>query len=114
MNICTICCKAIDTGYGINRNNEKVCYACLDRDYMAQHDRMALYLQGSNGQYQVINWPGTLRIPIISYSHGRHNIAGSRVDVWFKDHTGRRWWGVQYGEWTQIVHCRKLKEKEVK
>jgi len=108
------------TGYATTDQDHLHCFACCgesDREHMETHDRMTLYLvDGQPGvhptynQYRVTNWPGTLSFQVYPVRHGRHNIAGSRIDVWFVDHTGRRWWGVQYGEWTQICHCRKLKE----
>lgn len=72
---------------------------------MDKHGKTTLYL--SNGE--VTNWPGTLRFPLWSSKRGRHNIAGTRKDVWFKDGSGNMWHGVQYGEFTQICHCKRLK-----
>ena len=116
----------LTTGYGRNSDNELYCFRCCgesDREYMENHNRVTLYLTTLPGtirrygsgltefkQFEVGNWPGTMLFRTFDHSHGRHNIAGSRVDVWFLDHTGRRWWGVQYGELTQLCHCRKLKE----
>jgi hypothetical protein len=71
---------------------------------MAQRGRIALYYTGD----EVINWPGTLRIPVDYSSAGRHNIAGTRTDVWFR-FGGAEWHGVTYGEMTQIVHCKRKK-----
>jgi hypothetical protein len=42
---------------------------------------------------------------------GRHNIAGVRYDVWFRGPDGHVWWGVQYGDMTQICHCKRTKEE---
>jgi hypothetical protein len=86
----------------------KICYACMarrDRDFMDEHGKIALYYDG----HKVTNWPGTLHFQLLSIHHGRHNIAGSRVDLWFKDHNRRIWHGVQYGNNTQVIHCRRLK-----
>lgn len=107
------------TGYAITKSGY-VCYACCavrDRERMETESRMTLYLTNRKSdakrwpEYQVGNWAGTLAIPVSEFRHGRHNMAGSRVDVWFRDHTGREWHGVQYGDNTQIVHCRKLKRE---
>lgn len=119
----------------------KICYECCgkrDRKYMETSDRIMLYLskidhgggycaldrkdehirrtsyakylETNSHHWEVSNWPGTLKFRC-QEKKGRHNIAGTRHDVWFTDHQGNEWWGVQYGEWTQICHCRKLKRK---
>ena len=72
---------------------------------MTEHGRIMLYL--SNGE--VMNWPGTLRFPA-HVRKGRHNIAGSRYDVWFAGPDGFQWHGVQYGDNTQICHCKRTKQ----
>ena len=114
-------CKAVKpvpqnggTGYATwpNRDHEKICYQCCavrDRASMRETGRAVLYLAPvKGGGWTVGNWPGTLKFPVLSRTQGRHNIAGSRTDVWFKV-DGARWHGVQYGENTEIVHCRRGK-----
>jgi hypothetical protein len=100
------------TGYATNDANERVCYACcadVDREYLRSHDRISLYLsKDKTGHYEITNWPGTLRFSPYRVREGRHNIAGSRYDAWFS-FEGAGWHGVQYGENTQIIHCRKAK-----
>jgi hypothetical protein len=59
--------------------------------------------------WEVTNWPGTLRIPVSGISRGEHNIAGSRIDVWFNGPDGHVWHGVQLGESTQVVHCKRTR-----
>lgn len=84
----------------------KVCYDCcavIDKAWMEKTGRATLYV--SDGM--VSNWPGTLRFAA-RVVKGKHNIARTRYDVWFQDHTGREWHGVQYGENTQICRCRRL------
>jgi len=72
-------------------------------------DKLSLYLtERKKGSWFVSNWPGTLRFACSKPKIGRHNIAGRRYDVWFDGPDGHRWHGVQYGEWTQVLHCRKL------
>ena len=103
------------TGYGINQKGEKVCYKCCvrkDEEYMEKNGRIALYLSKNNdGRWIVSNWPGTLVYPVISIKEGRHNIAHTRTDVRFKDKAGCFWHGVQYGEFTQICYCRRIKSE---
>lgn len=108
------------TGYAERREADKhgpagkVCYACCgeaDRSDLETNDRATLYLVKRDDRWVVTNWPGTLEFRCHSVSKGSHNIARTRLDAWFRDHTGREWWAVQYGEWTEVAHCRKLKAK---
>ena len=113
----------VGTGYGLDGEGKKACYSCCAstmQDFMETHDRVTLYLvsehestgprQGYQGPYGVTNWPGTLRFPA-TVTVGRHNMGLPRYDVWFKDHTGAWWWGVSIGDYTQLVHCRRLKHE---
>jgi len=113
------------TGYGRDYDTgDIICFQCCgeqDKDTMAEckpGDKFTLYLTLYNGWSKdrklvdfpkVSNWPGTLKFRVQSWVTGRHNWGLNRYDVWFKDHTGAWWWGVQYGDNTQIVHCKKLK-----
>jgi hypothetical protein len=127
------------TGYaympvGIGNDEWPVCYACcgeIDAEWMDTHDRISLYLTHDETHEQdtrlrkpslpakVSNWPGTLSYPVKQMKCGKHNIAAYRIDVWFyrqrKDNPAitEVWHGVQYGECTQIVHCRKLKRDTI-
>lgn len=117
---------SISTGYGILPGTDnKVCYACcaeLDRQRMREEGKITLYLDCERWAEQrrkgstmracmgsVKNWPGSLSIPCHTRC-GNHNIARSRYDVWFK-FEGYEWWGVSYGEDTQLVHCKRTKKK---
>jgi len=119
------------TGYGTDAKGKTRCYDCcadVEREWMREHGNTTLYLapakrkaedeakmvtgqsRDTSGEWKVTDWPGKLSIPVDRISKGRHNIAGVRYDVWFR-FEGRRWHGVQYGDWTQICHCRRLKEE---
>lgn len=121
---CTICKQEIihennfTIGYGV-QNGQKVCYECCgkqDREWMKNHDKIMLYLTGEDSlilgekpnRWMVTNWPGTLKISCSNPRIGRHNIARTRYDVWFRL-DGQNWHGVQYGENTQVCYCRKVK-----
>lgn len=95
--------------YGTRPDGARVCYKCCavtDRADMDETGRATLYL--THDDAVVTNWPGTLRFIVRRIRKGRHNIAGTRYDVWFT--VGNRiWHGVQYGDNTQIVHCKRLK-----
>ena len=116
--ICSSCLKEIvppansgGTGYGMSKTGP-ICYACCaidDQKYMRETGKIDLYLSKERDTYKITNWPGTLKFEPTSYRTGKHNIAGSRVDVWFV-FDGYWWHGVQYGEWTQICHCKRTKQ----
>lgn len=106
------------TGYGtdgtVNKDGtkKKVCYDCCGKRDVADMKatgRAVLYLTEREGKPVVTNWPGTLILPVRHNRIGRHNIAGSREDVWFTGPDGREWWGVRYGDYTQLCHCKRLK-----
>lgn len=120
-------------GYGVDRTTGRtLCYACcgeLDRQQMITEGRITLYLSGTkcwNGWgtppddpelMKITNWPGTLRFVIAgptAVHKGRHNIARTRTDVWFRGpdssgHNTATWHGVQYGDNTQLIHCKRVK-----
>jgi hypothetical protein len=119
--ICHQCHQAIvppaltsgGTGFAEDDQGNKTCYQCCanqDRAYMREHGRIMLYLTHDKGIGAVTNWPGTLRFAIGRVKKSHHNIARHRYDVWFTfDH--HIWHGVQYGDNTQICHCKKTKER---
>lgn len=109
MDTCDRCNKTLGSdgfsaGYGIDMRGMKYCYGCCalnDAEQMRRDNRITLYL----AKDEVTNWPGSLRIPVRAQRIGRHNMAGKRYDVWFR-FAGKQWHGVQYGDNTQICHCR--------
>ena len=114
------------TGYGIRldaKGREKMdCFACCairDRKDMIETGHATLYLtcpeRGTvnmlpqhGTRHELTNWPGTLRIPVYYIRKGRHNWAGRRYDFRFR-FEGQDWRGTQYGDNTQIAHCRRLR-----
>ena len=112
--VCDTCGQACisnggGTGYGIDRDTgDHICYRCCgiaDAESMARDGQVCLYLTNN----EVTNWPGSLRFSVWGPTRGSHNIASSRYDVWFIGPQGEAWWGVQYGERTQLCHCKRLK-----
>lgn len=107
-------CGEETVSVGIHEGKD-VCYPCcgkLEWKLMQDTGKATLYLVGLTVKYaSVQNWCNTLSFKVDRVRHGRHNIAGTRTDVWFRDKSGTPWWGVSYGENTQIVHCRRLKSK---
>lgn len=117
--ICDGCGKrcegaGIGSGYGRTPDGRELCYPCCgaaDRERMVADGKATLYLSkvngGANG-FELTNWPGTLRIPVRCSSTGRHNMARTRRDVYFT-FEGKEWRGTQYGESSQLCHCRAIK-----
>jgi hypothetical protein len=96
------------TGYGSDSNGKTSCYECcgvLDRKAMKESGRGVLYDCGKT----VTNWPSTLSYKVRERRTGRHNLAGTRYDLYWYDEEGRSWWGVRYGDMTQVVHAKRLK-----
>lgn len=128
---CSVCGKQIEkpkdgecgTGYGVDDKDQPVCYECCgtaDLQRMIDTGRNTMYLTlGYLGGSKIIdrtackitNWPGTLSYTPISIVKGRHNMAGVRYDAWFVGPDGFVWHGVQYGNNTQIIHCKRTKER---
>ena len=101
------------TGYGTTPKGQMVCYDCCadsDREYMRKDSRITLYLTIKDNKAVVANWPGTFSINCTHHKTGRHNMTGGRYDVWFV-FDGFYWHGVQYGDNTQLCHCKQTKER---
>lgn len=114
MNNCFVCGKEIvkPSGYGVDTNGNKVCYPCCaeqDKQYMRDHGRITLYLtMDGQGKYKVTNWPGSVIFSASCVKRSSHNIARYRYDTWFV-FEGYYWHAVQYGDNTQIAHCKRTK-----
>ena len=114
------------TGYGVDLQGRKICWACCadrDRQEMLDKGKIILYLTPANlrdtapngfrgldgekvSRWQVSNWPGSLKFNAYA-KKGAHNIAGSRYDAWFTGPDGKEWHGVNYGEMSQLCHCKR-------
>jgi len=104
--------RDLGTGYARDTSDNFLCYECAGENEardLRETGKGYLYLtRDKSGAHTVSNWPGTLTIPVRYLRKGAHNIARTRYDVWFT-FEGAEWHGVQYGEWTQICHVRRLK-----
>lgn len=106
------------TGYARDDQNNKICFDCcadVDKEHMQKHGKITLYLtkdlpkgQVTHPENRITNWCNTLSIKPYFIRKGRHNIAKTRYDVWFR-YEGQEWHGVQYGDDTQLCHCKRLK-----
>jgi hypothetical protein len=106
----------------------KVCYPCAAAGELADMHatgRATLYITGDEvvkykgpgvvapvshlDNVVVGNWTGHFQFKVTSRWYGSHNIAGTRTDVRFRDDQGAEWWGVTFGNNTQLIHCKRLK-----
>ena len=102
------------TGYGENAKGDKLCFACCaddDRASMIKDGRWTGYLTRKDGAWTVSNWPESLTFPTTGVKVGTHNIARTRRDAWFAGPDGFAWHAVSYGEWSDIAHCRRTRER---
>lgn len=100
----------LSTGYGTNKEGKKICFECIGKNDLEEMtnakrgQKFTLYLCNS----EVSNWPGSFKSPIYGLSKGRHNIARYRYDFYFN--VGKnKFHGVQFGDNTQIAHCKAIK-----
>lgn len=108
--------SAFTRGYGTRADGTRHCYDCCaehERQRMIESGRATLYLTSTGHDAALIDWPGNLRFPA-RYGYirkGRHNIARVRYDTWFAGPDGFIWHATQYGDDTQIAHCKRTKER---
>lgn len=115
----TVITSGCSTGYGM-LDGKKTCYACVEvweKAEMAKAEtkKWTMYLMRENGRDVVCNWPSSIKL-VLPYGvvrKGKHNLAGSRYDVWFS-FAGANWHGVNYGENSQILHCKNLVNRKGK
>ena len=104
----------ITDGWGYDEDRNPYCYkCCANRDVagMKENGRATLYYVERDGRWFVTNWPGSLSFPVTYRKSGRHNIAGTRDDYWFHGPDGHVWHGYTLGNFTQVAHCKRTKEK---
>jgi hypothetical protein len=101
------------TGYGKDANGKTFCYACCaknDKAQMIRDGRATLYLtaEKETNRFAVTNWPGSLSFPVGSIKTGRHNIARTVTTAYFSGPDGKTWSARQYGDMSDLAHCRRL------
>jgi hypothetical protein len=101
----------ITAGYGIDKNNKKVCFECCskeDKEKLLKSkigDKFTFYYSGGH----ISNWPGTFKIPIHQIRNNKHNWWGvKRVDVWFT-FEGMNFWGLHVGSSHQLMTVTRIK-----
>lgn len=101
------------TGYGRDRDDKKICYECCakqDAAYMLEKGEITLYLsKDDRSNWMITNWPASLKFPVITLWHGRHNLAHRITFVRFFGPDGKVWSGKQVGEFTELCHCKATK-----
>lgn len=108
--------ESYTTGYGV-MDGKRYCYDCCatqERETMIQHGKTDLYLvhRPDNMTSEITDWPGRLRFPVVGkVRRGWHNMAGRRYDADFVGPDGFVWHGTQYGNDTQIIHCKRTKKR---
>lgn len=120
-NICHVCGKeiisdGIGTGYGINKDNNKVCYSCCglqDEKQLIENGSLCGYFHKDreDGRMYFTNWPGTLKIHVYYTKYSYHNFAGinGRVDFWFT-YKNMNFWGYCISpKYNEIAHVKKSK-----
>lgn len=96
------------------------CYACCaerEKARMLETGRAVLYLTretiaGGHVRHFATDWPGELKFRAHTLSKGRHNIARTRIDVWFVGPDGKPWHGVNIGD-NQLLRCRRIQKGAV-
>lgn len=118
--ICTQCQQTKEipqsggTGYGIDKDENKVCYQCIGENDLKAFEsanigeKFTMYLSIKGGKAEITNWPGSFKKEANHMRTGRHNMAGKRYDTYFKI-AGKQFWGVTYGDQTQIHHVKCVK-----
>lgn len=121
-NVCSLCGKEIlsdgfGTGYGLDKNDNKICYACCaiqDKEYMIEYGRMTLYFDDK--KKVITNWPGTLSFNTPVVWSGEHNWWNCKqLYARFIGPDGKVWSGrmVDSG-WTQLMNCKRTKLTNVR
>ena len=107
--VCSRCNETV-TAHGLDKEDKPVCYECCgkqDRADMIETGKAILYLNDKGRT--VSNWPNSLTFHTGAIKKSFHNIARWRYDFWFTGPDKATWHGVQYGDNTQIAHCKRTK-----
>ncbi len=105
------------TGYGVDKDNNKVCFQCCgdqDKKDMIKHGNAMLYMTKKDGKYIITNWLNTLKFECPVYWANGHNWGLTRHNVRFKGPDNKIWYGVTFGDNTQIAHCKRTKLTDIR
>lgn len=106
---CTECNHEVLTENSIlQESGGRVCNQCLrflDMEAMDHNGKAVLYyVHDENQKPWVANFVCTL-----AYEISKIKVTDKRVDMWFTDHNGVTWWGVNYPNSGDHVTCRRLR-----
>jgi hypothetical protein len=102
------------TGYGQDKEGNKVCFECCGKQDEAElramkpGDKTILYWTEKDSE--LTNWPGSLKIKVYYFTKSRHNFGGWKTHIWFR-YGGNEFYAYQIGDYTQIAHVRRIKNK---
>lgn len=104
------------TGTAHTSDDKEICWTCAalgELGRMLKTGKATLYWSkhASPVGWRVTNWPSSLMFDHVRATTGKHNIGGTRDDVWFVGPDGYIWHGVQIGQWNQILHARRTKQR---
>ena len=128
---CGVGIKDDTSGYGRDNSGAFYCPSCaavLDHEAMLEHGQYHLYLVETRepralstwrywllpSDFKLTNWNGLdCNYRIRTVKQGRHNIAGKRIDVWFTlPEDEYVWHGVNYGNNSQVLRCKRTKQRK--
>ena len=98
--------------YSIDDKENKRCYDCTaqrELQHIKESNKVTLYYVENKNL--VTNWTGKLSFKILGKRTSSHNWNLKRTDLWFKA-DGNIWHGVHIGHNTQLVHCKRTKQRE--
>lgn len=105
------------TGYGTNKQEEKICYECCGKEDLTETLRTGFFLGylTEETDYPIIsNWPGTLRIRPICFKRSKTNWGHIRTDAWFRfPDDAFVWHGKQIGDNNQIFRAKRTKKTKI-
>jgi len=75
----------VGTGYGIDNEGKKICYACcgeMDRKQLRETGKLSGYFTDA----YFTNWPNTFQLPAFRIKKSFHNFCGynGRTDFWVR------------------------------
>jgi hypothetical protein len=101
------------TGYGVDNEGKKICFRCCgerDKKFLRDNGRLSGYFTGNGDHMEFTNWPGTLKLKVVSHRYSHHNFAGrnGRCDFWVY-FEGNRYHGVHIGANNECATIRIVK-----
>lgn len=102
------------TGYGIDKDGNKHCYACCaeqDKKTLLETGELAGYLtKDKENEYKYIftNFPNSFKLPVYKTRESRNNWGYKRIDFWLK-YEGNCYYGRLIGTDNEYCKIKKIK-----